>query len=487
MPYLSLRPSQVILDPENPRLPDGTSSDREAINRLLEDGAEALVSLARDLARTGQTNPAELPIAVKDGSKYLVLEGNRRFAALKLLADPALVDDEAHQKAFRRAAALGKPPKTVYTLVAGSREEADHWIVLRHTGENNGTGVKRWSASQTATHRRRANKTVDSGTLRSMTIADELEEAYASDTEITELVRKVRREKLTNIGRFFSKDVMTRLHFELKTDNENTLRAQTLMVRHTSIQLRDFFAWALTYIANNSVDAYKNPEVRDAAIQKHAKHLLPNPAKAADEPFRLTESLSASSGEPREVSQNERREFDTANSRDSGAERSWDANDTNQRGSIGNTGQQDSNATDNDDGKTQRKNEARPERFLLQGLRLPNHPERVQRLLKECRSLSLEDSPGTACVMLRVIVELSVSSQEALALSGEDERSQLRRKILAMLKYLDPNIENPARRDKTLAQAYLEADNLGVQYLNGFVHNPTLSPDQHLQRLNGQD
>jgi ParB-like chromosome segregation protein Spo0J len=120
MTYLSLRPSQVVLDSENPRLPDGTSSDREAINRLLDDGAEALISLARDLARTGQTNPAELPIAVKVGSKYLILEGNRRFAALKLLKDPALADDEAHQKAFRRAAALGTPPTSVFTLVTST-------------------------------------------------------------------------------------------------------------------------------------------------------------------------------------------------------------------------------------------------------------------------------------------------------------------------------------------------------------------------------
>src|SRR5260370_19930532 len=162
MQYRSLRPSQVILDPENPRLPDGTSNDREAINRLLDDGADALVSLARDMARTGQTNPAELPIAIKEVNKYLIVEGNRRFAALKLLKDPALADDEEQQKSFRRAAAIGTPPKTVLTLVMPSREEADPWIVLRHTGENNGVGVKRWSAGQTATHRRRANMSIDS-------------------------------------------------------------------------------------------------------------------------------------------------------------------------------------------------------------------------------------------------------------------------------------------------------------------------------------
>ena len=37
MEYKRLKPAQVSLDPENPRLPDGTSSDKEAINRLLGD------------------------------------------------------------------------------------------------------------------------------------------------------------------------------------------------------------------------------------------------------------------------------------------------------------------------------------------------------------------------------------------------------------------------------------------------------------------
>jgi hypothetical protein len=56
------------------------------------------------------------------------------------------------------------------------------------------------------------------GYLRAIIIADELEEAYAVDEEIVDLVRQLRREKLTNIGRFFSLDILTVLHFILKAD-----------------------------------------------------------------------------------------------------------------------------------------------------------------------------------------------------------------------------------------------------------------------------
>lgn len=65
--YKSIRPSRALLDPENPRLPDGTANDKEAINRLLEEGYGQLLALARDLVDTGEANPTELPIVTKMG------------------------------------------------------------------------------------------------------------------------------------------------------------------------------------------------------------------------------------------------------------------------------------------------------------------------------------------------------------------------------------------------------------------------------------
>ena len=479
MPYMNLRPSQVNLDPQNPRLPDGTSDDREAINRLIDEG---LVGLARDIAKTGQTNPAELPIAVKEGSKYLILEGNRRFAALKLLKDPDLAYEEEQQKAFRRAALLGAPPKTVYALVLSSREEADRWIVLRHTGENNGVGIKRWSASQTATHRRRANKSIDSGTMRSIIIADQLEEAYASDEQIVTLVRRLRREKLTNIGRFFSPDILDRLQFTLSIDENSSLQTKTLLVHHSVQQLRDFFVWALTYILNNSVDSYKNKEIRRKALTS-AANLLPPLADSSAEPFRLVDGPTPADNESTQQPTEEdpaqgARDDESASSSTRGG--STDRSSSSKQGQA--TTETPSNRDNDEEAARTKRRDARPERYILQDLKLPNHPQRVQQLLMECRALNLEEFPGIACVMIRVIVELSVSSPDALALTGESEASTLKKKIIAALKVLDPDIEDSRKRDRELAQAYMEASDLGVQYLNGFVHNPAVRPDQHLAR-----
>ncbi|WP_157437774.1 hypothetical protein [Actinoplanes subtropicus] len=480
MPYKELRPSQVILDPENPRLPDGTSSDREAINQLLDEGDDALISLARDMAKTGQTNPAELPIAIKQGSKYLILEGNRRFAALKLLGDPMLADNEEYRAAFRRAALLGTPPKSVFTLIMTSREEAEHWIVLRHTGENNGRGVRRWSAPQTATHRRRANRPVDSGTIRSIVMADEVEEAYSQNDELTELIRQTRRGKLTNIGRFFSPEVLNRLHFSIEVDEDSPSRERMLLVRHSREQLEPFFRWAFTFIRDNSVDAYKNARIRETLLDG-VPDLLPSDTEARRYPFRLAETAGTATSMSDQSAANVSSSPSTT-SVNSGASPNPSSPPAPGSSTPAGSGQTATSGNGAPVGSVGRKHEAKPEKYLFHDLRLPNHPQRIQKVLKECRDLVIEDFSSVACVMARVVVELSVSSPEALRLSGTTESDSLKNKIIAMLKFLDPDIESNPKRDRELAQAFLEASELGIPYLNGFVHNPNVVPDPHLAR-----
>lgn len=482
MPYQRLRPSQVILDPENPRLPDGTTSDREAINRLLDDGAEALINLARDMAQTGQSNPAELPIAVKAGPKYLILEGNRRFAALKLLRDPKLADSEVHRQAFRRAAALGDPPASVMAYVDASREAADHWIVLRHTGDNNGRGVRRWSAQETATHRRRANRTVDAGTLRSITIADELEEAYSADPVIMDLIRQTRKSKLTNIGRFFSGEVMTRLGLHIVVDNESNLRERTLWAYHTAEEFRDFFAWAIKYILDNSVDAYKNSDRRGDALTD-VLGLIPGEATRLPRPARLVGSVTTDEDDGDHPHIDDHEENSHA-----GEDEDYDGDAVGDGGEAPSNGDSPSPKEESANGDSEggpaksKKRDARPDKYAFQGFRIPNHPRRVQDILKECRQLEIARFPGIVCIMVRVVVELSVSAAPVLALTGARESHSLTDKINAALRFLDPSFENPRRADKRLEQAHLEASTLGISYLNGFVHNPDLRPDEHLAR-----
>jgi hypothetical protein len=83
----------------------------------------------------------------------VVLEGNRRLTALKLLEIPTLVPadlPDSLAKGFRELSARYSPPATVSCAVVADRQEAQHWLELRHTGENDGVGVVQWGATEKA-------------------------------------------------------------------------------------------------------------------------------------------------------------------------------------------------------------------------------------------------------------------------------------------------------------------------------------------------
>lgn len=472
MEYKNIRPSQVLLDSQNPRLPDGTSNDKEAINRLLAEGYEQLLALARDLVEREEGNPTELPILIKDGSKYVVLEGNRRFAALKLLGDPRWADDPAHQQAFQRIAKKGKqPPKTLYCAVATDRAEADPWITLRHTGANNGVGVRTWSAEQNARHRRRMRAPIDSGTRRSIALADELTEAYQADTELVDVIKKVRADKLTNIGRFFSGVTLARMQFDIRQVSDAV--PLTLWARHTATQLHPYFAWAFRFMDNNSVDAFKNDQLRGDLLNQHGA-VLPDTTSSLAEHKRIADHPYSP-----EKNNDDERADDSGGSNESGA--SDDLGNDHSLASDGGSAEHDRNGNGADAGSG-RKRDKKDERCIYSEVKLPNLSSNIQRLLKEAKQLPVMDNYAIACVLTRVILELTVSDPKVLAWSGSTEGASLDLKINACLVKLDPDIASKKRKRQDLIQAHLETSGIGVRYLHQFMHNPSAKADAQLAR-----
>ncbi|WP_281964597.1 hypothetical protein [Serinicoccus marinus] len=471
MEYKRLRPSQTLLDPQNARLPDGTSNDREAINRLLAEGYTQLLALARDLCNRGEANPTELPIAWKDGSKYVVFEGNRRFAALKLVADPMLADDPAHRTAFKRLRDSGKkPPTTIFCAITNSREEADPWLTLRHTGANDGVGVRTWSAQQTAVHRQRMKAPVDSGTTRSIAIADELTEAYQEDTELVALINAVRASKLTNIGRLFAGVTLTRMQFGMKQASDGD--SQTLTARHTANQLHDYFVWAFNFLNDNSVDAFKNDALRGDLLNNEAATFLPSAAdslpdhvRLADHPFSSEVDDTDNKDQGRDSADEDSKEDVVTGGDDTGGGGGDDQHDEGTSGSSGGT-----------------KRDKKPERFLYSGVKLPNLSPNIQRLLREAKALPIDDNYATACVQARVILELAVSDPKVLAWSGKNESDKLAQKIRGCIYRLDPDIDRPQKTRQDLVQAFMEVNEIGVVYMHQFMHNPMARADPHLAR-----
>lgn len=93
--------TRLNLDTKNPRHPE-QDSQREILQWMTQGTGrigEKLLILAADIAANG-LNPAERVMVSIDKTKsdeYIVIEGNRRVAAIKLINNPDLVSSERSQ------------------------------------------------------------------------------------------------------------------------------------------------------------------------------------------------------------------------------------------------------------------------------------------------------------------------------------------------------------------------------------------------------
>jgi len=126
-------------------------TQRDAIKALLTHQGKKIANLARDILELGMLNPSEHLIVIHDpeeDGQFLVLEGNRRVAALKTMDTPALAEGLPIAKDFVKLAPqfAAKPIRTVSCLVMKSKEEALPWVERKHSTRLEGRGLEQWDA-----------------------------------------------------------------------------------------------------------------------------------------------------------------------------------------------------------------------------------------------------------------------------------------------------------------------------------------------------
>jgi hypothetical protein len=146
--------ANLMLDVANPRFETEQEDQREAIRRLAQDQGEKLLNLAEDITVHGlDPSSRALVIAHEDGKRFVVVEGNRRVAALKMLRNPELVKGIWTAKQQQRSKDLSgqfavNPIGQIPCTLMPDRDAADHWLWLRHRGEQGGRGVVAWDGVQ---------------------------------------------------------------------------------------------------------------------------------------------------------------------------------------------------------------------------------------------------------------------------------------------------------------------------------------------------
>lgn len=140
----------VYLDNDNPRH-DPIDNEKQIIELLLKK--ESVRPLAEDIAEMGLSPLERMAVIAHPKVKgaFVAIEGNRRLCSIKLLLDPEKAPSAADRKAFTQARAkMQALPKTIEVAEFADRDSGRHWLRLRHGGEQEGRGTRRWSAGQKA-------------------------------------------------------------------------------------------------------------------------------------------------------------------------------------------------------------------------------------------------------------------------------------------------------------------------------------------------
>ncbi len=153
---------ELLLDVENPRI-SKAGNQREALQKVIEDQDVKLVVMAESVVADG-LNPMDRWLVVKspdERGKYIVLEGNRRLATLKILHNDAVMNDlEVRGPVKKKLSELSsqfdlKRVEPIACFEVESRQAATPWLNQRHTGENKGRGIVDWSGVARARFRGR--------------------------------------------------------------------------------------------------------------------------------------------------------------------------------------------------------------------------------------------------------------------------------------------------------------------------------------------
>ena len=141
------------------------ASQKEAIDRMIDNQGEKLYNLAKDMITYGLSPIEHVLVAPtsKDKTKFNVLEGNRRVIALKLTLNPDLIEDPERSTLKAKFRKLhednrNKLIKKIDCVVCDTPTEADKWIKLKHAGESEGVGTVPWNAQQTARFEEKVEK-----------------------------------------------------------------------------------------------------------------------------------------------------------------------------------------------------------------------------------------------------------------------------------------------------------------------------------------
>jgi len=126
------------LDPKNPRFFGLKKKGQNSIIAYLLDN-EDVIDLARSINSYGGLMPGEFPIVCRENNISIVIEGNRRVCACKILLDPHLAPAKFRASIPKITQPTRNDINKIQVHIISSREAAQVVLGTRHI-----QGIKKW-------------------------------------------------------------------------------------------------------------------------------------------------------------------------------------------------------------------------------------------------------------------------------------------------------------------------------------------------------
>lgn len=477
---------RLHLDLRNPRLGrPAVDTEVEAMARLLKEFGTKIIGLARSIAEHG-LNPTESWAIVHEDNKYVVLEGNRRLVACRLLDNPRKAPDPETAATFER---IKRGVRTTGSYLNPScvefehRADARYWIHLKHHGAGSGEGTAAWGPEMVYLDQ------VNSGS--SPVEWNEfwywLEETYEHDRPLVDLIDQARHDQYTLMERVYTWKVKELLgasftqpgQISVDVDTEKIKpfihelitgmltpqpkdpkapgAADVLVISSRTLNSRDSARKLLGGVWRDTVgDADVTPATTlSADTDASSPAQGTGEAEPVPDPFNTSSSAAGAgtAGGPASESAPERR-----NSRSAGS-------------------------------RVRQPRTLKSETHLYHGVQRTHMPQRLRRLLQECSGLEIRSHPETASVMARIAVELAA---DALIdhQSLKPKSKHLIDKLTAVMRHLDPRLDakDPTRPELAGTWAAIRTDTTDGHFLrdlNNCVHSYQFTaPPEIAERAN---
>ena len=507
---------KIKLDQENVRFGNDIAlNQREAIKLMLSnpDDAKKILRLAEHIVENG-LDPTELQLVTPDeDGNFIVLEGNRRLTALKLLQRPDLCASDRGYKGFAKAHSqlLNGIPENLQCSVVESRIAGDLWIELKHTGENRGVGRVGWDSD--IRDERRARQTgIESIGRQVRNLVNDNQHIFSVKAALD-----VMEVDVTTLTRIFASS-LGQSTFSLKVENK-TLVPQ-LPLKHIAPSLEFLLEMFVSHGYNvNDVRKYENQKITLGHIPpEYLPHVLAEAAKAECNAALLNPNASVNKATCRDAGHNANIDWYPSTSlgdnngekggghvsdnitgnKDVGVTIALTRPNIEQSPQSGKIEKDKPNETVRSQSEQQKvqdiraKPQVRARKYLTPwSLKIPN--TRINAIYKELRAvLKVDDCPNATAITFRVFLETTCdeyiklkkesgapihrwdTSQEVRGGIGGD---RLTMKVQAVIKYLQANNLIGAGPAKAIFKRAGSSDQPGsIDHFNLFVHSAHGAP-----------